>query len=147
MAMCMASPGTLSVPSANAVPFTITVATVASGSIPVSRLWHRLLRKLPAAAGLFLTLIFLAGSLLWATGQKSRKCFAYSWAFAMLALVAILVATGCGGGGSGGQDVVAPPPTTPSQSTFTIGVTPSATNANGTALAGLQSLQLTLIVN
>ena len=142
-----ASSGPISVAGVNAVPFTVTVATVASGSIPVSRFWQPGLRNLPAVAGLFLTLIFLAGALLGTTEQRSGKFWAYSGAFAMLGLIALLGAAGCGGGGSGGQGVVAPPPTTPSQSTFTVGVTPSATNANGTALAGLQSLQLTLIVN
>jgi hypothetical protein len=153
MATCMAqtasnnaSSGTISVTGVNAVPFTVTVATVASGSIPVSSLWQPRLRSLPAVASLFLMLICLAGSLFWATGRGSRKRWVYGAAFAMLALIALLAAAGCGGGSSGGG-VVAPPPTTPSQSTFTIGVTPSATNANGTALAGLQSLQLTLIVN
>lgn len=153
---CATSPSPLSVSGTNPIPFTVTVATTATGTMAPLGTPPRLppfatLRGLPT---LTLSAIFAAILLLclvertsWSAALGKRPIL--STAFAALALTALFAAAGCGGGASTAQSVQVPvpQPVTPSQTMSTITVTPSATNPNGTPLANLPPIQLTLIVN
>jgi len=152
----MTAPSPLKVTTGIPVPFTVSVATTATGTM--APLWTR--RRLPPFAKLrglqtlTLCVILLTICLLRLAGRTPRsmaprKQPLLRGAFAALALVALFAVAGCGGGASTAQSVPVPVPqaVAPSQTTSIITVTPAATNANGTPLANMQPIQLTLIVN
>jgi hypothetical protein len=114
---CTASPSTLNVAGVNTIPFTVTVATSASGFVPVSIFRQWLLLHAPAC--MLLLFVCLTGKLAWATAHKKHECLVYSGAVAVLALIALLAAAGCGGGGSAAQGAPVSQPVTPSPSTRT----------------------------
>ncbi len=150
-ATCSTLPSPLKVTSGTPVPFTVSVATTVPGTM--APLWtppplspFATLRGLPTLtlyAILAAILLCLVERTSWSTALGKRPIL--RGAFAALALTALFAVAGCGGGTSTAQAPV-PQPVTPSQ-TMTITVTPSATNANGTPLANLPPIQLTLIVN
>jgi len=88
-----------------------------------------------------ISLLCLAGRTPWSTAPGKRPILAS--AFAALALAALFSVAGCGGGMSTAQSALVPDP----QTTSIITVAASATNPNGTPLANLPPIQLTLIVN
>jgi hypothetical protein len=71
--------------------------------------------------------------------------FAFSGAFAAIAIFLMLGSGGCGGGSASQAAPQTPQVVTP-QGNFTITITPSATSAGGKPLP-LQPIQLTLTVN
>jgi 6-phosphogluconolactonase (cycloisomerase 2 family) len=164
-AICTTTPSKLTVTSGTPAAFAINVATAASTSAPT---WSpprlpplttlRVLQRLvPYAIFAMILLLCLAGTPRWpcrgaaccAPSRQDVNCRGVQrqilrGAVAALAIAVLFAAAGCGGGTIAES---AQAPTTPAQTTSTITLQPSATNASGTPVGNLQSIQLTLIVN
>jgi 6-phosphogluconolactonase (cycloisomerase 2 family) len=165
-ATCTSAPSPLKVTSGTSVPFTVSVATTATGA--TAQRWSpprpppfaslRLLQTLTLCAILAaILLLCFAGRTPWpcrgaaccAPSRQDVNCRGMQrqiprGAIAALAIAALLSAAGCGGGTIAESAQV---PVTPAQTTSTITLQPSATNASGTPVGNLQPIQLTLIVN
>lgn len=141
-------PSSVQVSNGNAAPFSVTVTTSggSGGALPFMRLPETTpspgLRPTLVLAMCLAGLFLLAVRFHWSARPRQPR-FTFVSGLAVLIFFVLATAGGCGGGSS---VMTTPPPIITPQGTFTITVTPAASNASGKPLQ-LQAIQLTLTVN
>jgi hypothetical protein len=141
-------PASLSVTSGAALPFTVTVTTSGTASLPPwipTRARPIVGLRILVVLVLALVLLIFANTLRTSQGPPITSYWARSTVLTVIALCTLIQLAGCGGGSAGAASAVPAPLTTPS-GTSTITVTLSAMSASGKPLQ-LQPIQLTLTVN